>query len=191
MSNPLNNNSLVGRLSQAIQTFVNKDGSKSILVNLAVDDNFKSLNKATGKTEVQTNYIPLRGYIGKDVQGNGSWDRVHVGDLVAVSTRINAKPYDDAQGVRQYPLTIELEGYPQFLESKAITEARAARKAVAADGAAAAPAEAQAPAAPVKTQAQLDIEAMEAQLAAARAAAPAAAAAVPAGGYENQNPFPG
>lgn len=190
MSNPLNNVTLVGRLSQAIQTFANKDGSKSILVNLAVDDNFKSLNKKTGKTEVQTNYIPLRGYIGKDVQGNGSWDRVNVGDLVAVPARINAKPYDDAQGVTQYPLTVELEGYPQFLESKAITEARAARKAVAGDGAAA-PAEAQAPAAPVKTQAQLDIEEMEAQLAAARAAAPAAAAAVPAGGYENQNPFPG
>lgn len=127
MANPLNNGVLIGRVAQEIKEFPNADGSKVLLINMAVEDNFVSGSDRKAKTH----FIPVRAFLPKTVTGRGSWDRVNNGDKIAVSTRISCQPYEK-NGETVYPApTIEVDGFPQFLESKQTVEARAARKAVA------------------------------------------------------------
>jgi len=154
MANPSNTGTLIGRLSQEKQVFTNTNKSKTILATLAVEDNYTSGADKKAKTQ----YIPVRIYVSETVSGLGSWDRVNVGDQVAVETRIACTPYQK-DGKTVYPeATVEIVGYPVFLESKAIVDARAARKAVAA-----APAEVPAPAAAEETPAET-IARLQAQL---------------------------
>jgi len=169
MTNPLNNGTIVGRVSQDIKEFPNSDGSKVLLITMAVDDNYVSGAEKTA----QTNYIPVRAFIAKTVTGRGSWDRVHTGDLVGIQIRIECKSYVK-NGETVYPApTIEVDGFPQYLESKQVTETRAARKAVAAPVAEAA--------AVVETAAE--------QI--ARLTAELAAVGAPEVNYENTSPFAG
>jgi single-stranded DNA-binding protein len=129
MSNPLNSGTVTGRVSQDIKEFKNADGSKVLLATIAVDDNFKS----GPDQKVATQFIPVRAFLSKAVTGRGSWDRVHKGDLISVNVRLSATPYQK-NGETVYPdLSAEVDGFPQFLEPKAI--ARAARNAVAAPAA--------------------------------------------------------
>jgi len=126
MANPLNNGTLTGRVAQDKKVFPNADGSKVVLVTLAVDNNFVS----GADRKVRTQFVPVRAFLPKTVQGLGSWDRVGKGDLISVSTRIACEPYEK-NGETVYPdPTIEVDGFPQFLESKQVTEARAAKHAV-------------------------------------------------------------
>lgn len=134
MSNPNNNITLVGRLSQDKKVFKNADGSHNVLLTLAVENNFQSKNPDTKKVETLTNFIPLRAYVPASVNGLGSWDRVGKGDLISLNARLAAVPYTK-DGQVQYPLSVEVDGWPQFLESKAVTDARAAKRAVEAAGA--------------------------------------------------------
>lgn len=128
MANPLNNGTLTGRVAQDIKEFPNADGSKVLLITLAVDNNFVS----GADRKVKTQFVPVRAFLPKTVNGRGSWDRVGKGDLISVSTRIACEPYTK-NGETVYPdPTIEIDGFPQFLESKQTTEARAAKHAVAA-----------------------------------------------------------
>ncbi|MET0887439.1 MAG: single-stranded DNA-binding protein [Mycetocola sp.] len=167
MANPLNNGNLIGRVAQDIREFKNADGSKVLLVTIAVDNNFTSGADKTAKTQ----YIPARAFLPKSVSGRGSWDRVHKGDQIAVQTRISCEPYTK-NGETVYPEpTIEIDGFPQFLESKAVTDARAARKAVAAE----------APAAPAAEETQEETI--------ARLTAELAAQSAPAVNYDETSPF--
>lgn len=125
MSNPLNNATLTGRLSQELKVWDNKDGSKTVAAKIAVDDNYKT------KGEIQTNHIPLRVFVPKTMDGIGSWNLLNVGDLFTVNAALVAKPYTDKNGQKQFPLEVQVDGFPQFLESKATVEARAAKKAAA------------------------------------------------------------
>lgn len=163
MANPLNTLSLVGRIASDIKEFPNADGSKVLLITLAVDDNFRS----GSDNKVQTNFVPVRAFIPKSVDGRGSWDRVGKGDLVAIAARIVAKPYMKDGETVYPPATIEADGYPQFLESKKVTEERAARKAV--ESTTDAPAAAAA-AAPEETPEQ-QIARLQAEISASRLAA--------------------
>lgn len=123
MSNPTNHGSVVGRVTQAHKVFENANGSKTVLVTLAVDNNYRS----GPKQEVQTNLVPLRAYVPAGTEGLGSWDRVNVGDQIAQNFRIAAVPYEK-DGITQYPVTLETDGPPAFLESRATTAARAAKR---------------------------------------------------------------
>lgn len=165
MANPLNNGTLVGRVSQDIREFPNADGSKVLLATIAVDNNFTSGADKTAKTQ----FVPVRAFLPKSVSGRGSWDRVHKGDLIAVQTRISCEPYTK-NGETVYPdPTIEVDGFPQFLESKSVTDARAARNAVAAP-------------VPADETADETIARLQAQL---------AAQAAPEVNYDNTSPFVG
>lgn len=130
MSNPLNNGVLVGRVAQDLKVFPNADKSHVVLGTLAVDNNF--LSGTGADRSAKTQFIPVRIFVPNTISGIGSWDRVHKGDLIAVQTRISCEPYTK-NGETVFPEpTIEVEGFAQFLESKTVVEARAARKAVAA-----------------------------------------------------------
>lgn len=133
MSNPRNNGNLIGRVSQEPKVFPNADGSKVLLLTVAADDNFASGADRKAKTQ----FVPVRVFINKNTDGLGAWDNVHKGDLIAIQTRISCEPYEK-NGETVYPApTIEVEGFPQFLESKSVVDARLARNAVAAPAAAA------------------------------------------------------
>lgn len=182
MANPLNNGTLTGRVSQDIKEFPNSDGSKVLLATIAVDNNFVSGADKTAKTQ----FVPVRAFLPKSVSGRGSWDRVHKGDLISIQTRISCEPYQK-NGETVYPApTIEVDGYPQFLESKATTEARAARNAVAEQEAAAAATPAAAPVVETTVTsgetAEQTIARLEAQLAAQGAQVP---------NYDETSPFAG
>lgn len=153
MANPNNFGVLTGRVSQDKVVFQNSDGSKTVLVTIAVDDNFRS--GADRKTKTQ--FISARAFIPASVDGLGSWDRVGKGDLISANIRLAAAPYEK-NGETVYPdVQVEFDGYPQFLESKAVTEARAAKKAVAS-----------APAEPTEETADEKIARLQAELAAAQ-----------------------
>lgn len=153
MSNPLNNGVLTGRVAQDIREFPNADGSKVLLTTIAVEDNFVSGADRKAKTQ----FVPVRIFLAKTVNGRGSWDRVHKGDLISVGTRIACEPYEK-DGETVYPApTVEVDGFPQFLESKSTVEARVARNAVAA-----------APAEPAEESQDETIARLQAQLAAAQ-----------------------
>ncbi|HEU5223050.1 MAG TPA: single-stranded DNA-binding protein [Candidatus Lumbricidophila sp.] len=162
MTNPSNFGKLTGRLAQEVKSFDNKDGSKKLLITLAVEDNFKS----GPDKKVQTNFIQIESFVGA---GNsaGGWDRVHKGDLIEVFFRVDAKPYTDGDGKTVYPNKLVVEGFPTFLEPKSVTEKRAAENAVKG-----AQSEAVDPAA-------AHIAALEAEIAAARAGV----------NYESTDPF--
>ena len=167
MTNPLNSGLLIGRVTQDIVTFPNTDGSKTLLVTIAVEDNFPS----GPERKAATQFIPVRVFIPKTGAGESSWKNVHKGDLIAIQTRVACAPYQK-NGETIYPSpTIEADGFPQYLESKAIVDARAARNALAA----AAPAPV-----PANETAEQTIARLEAQLAAQGEAAV---------DYDNTSPY--
>lgn len=129
MTNAANHGVLIGRLSQDIKQITNRDGSVTQLITLAVDDDYKS----GPDKKVQTNFIPLRDFV--RAGGTNLWGGVHKGDLIAVPFRISAKPYEK-DGKTEYPLSLETDGAPRYLEPKTVTEARAAKAAAAAPEAA-------------------------------------------------------
>lgn len=172
MANPANTGTLIGRVGKGgIKTFPNSDGSKKLKFSMAVDEDFVR----NGKTQPDTDFIPVEVFIPK-TGTTGSWDRVHEGDLIAVNTRLAYKPYQK-DGKTVYPdgPTVEVDGWPRFLEPKSVTEKRQADKAVAA---AAAPAQA-APAAPAAETPEQKIARLQAELQAAQ------------GGYSTDQPFQG
>ncbi|WP_311245406.1 MULTISPECIES: hypothetical protein [unclassified Microbacterium] len=132
MANPTNNGSITGRVAQDIQSFTNRDGSKSLLITIAARDNFLS---GTGEDrKAASQFIDLRAFVPSNVEGNGSWDRVGNGDLISVNYSLSRRPYTDKDGETVFPpVTVEVDGYPVFLESSKVTQERAARKAVAAE----------------------------------------------------------
>ncbi len=162
MSNPLNSHTLTGRVGKhGIKVIANQDNSHTLLFNLAVEDNFQSVDPADGQRKYRTNFVPMRAFVSNKMQGIGSWANVGEGDLIAVNFALNAKPYT-RDGQTQYPLTLEVEGFPTYLEPKATTQARAQRKAQEAQQNQAPAAQAQAPAAQGQTD---DAEALRRRIA--------------------------
>jgi len=129
MANPANNGHLIGRVGKGgIKQFPNSDGSVALLFSLGVDEDFVR----NGKNEPDTDFIPVRAFIPARANGIGSWANVGEGDLIAVNYRLSHKPFTK-DGKTVYPdgPTVEIDGYPRYLETKAVTDARKAKKAAA------------------------------------------------------------
>lgn len=135
MANPANFGKFTGRLAQDIVERSNRDGSKTLLIKLAVEDNFTSGEDNKAKTQ----YPELRAFIPSSVKGRGSWDRVGKGDLIEVMYSVQAGSYEKDGETVYTGNVLQIDGYPNFLEPKSVTEARAARNALT-EGDAAAPA---------------------------------------------------
>lgn len=151
MSNPVNTLTLVGRTTRDFVIKENSDGSKTLLGTLAVDANYQ-----TREGESITDFIPFQTFINRTVKGIGSWANVGKGDQIAVSASVQLRPYQK-NGETVYPeVSVVVEGYPQFLESRSVTTARRAEQVKAAA----------APAAEAPTEADKDAEiaALRAQL---------------------------
>lgn len=148
MVNINNNGCVLGNVS-AIAFFPNKDGSRSVILTVAVDDNFTRRNADRAETQ----FIPFHSYIPAGKEGiNKFYDSLAIGDKVGVLYRVQMYTSRDEAGniLSSTPeLVIEQINYQ---ETKAAKERRIAAAAEAQTAAQAAPTP-QAPAAPAATYA--------------------------------------
>lgn len=122
---------VTGRLAQDPVVFDNKDGSKKVKVKLAVADNFKS-----GPDQVkQTRFVELDGFVNAEnaKKGLGVYGMMHQGDMVSLQYTLQPNSYE--KGGETVYVTNLLIQQVDLLESRATTQARAAKKAI--EGAAA------------------------------------------------------
>lgn len=176
MTNANNNANLIGRLASEPKAFPNADGSKKVVFTLYAKRNYKN---SAGVRE--SDEISVEAFLNNKVTGLGPYEFAHTGDLVALTTHIEQKPYTDkATGKKVFPAPKVAIDDIEFLESATTTNARLARRAVAGNQGA----DAAAPAVSDADKAAFDAVAnAEAALAAAQAALPTA------GAYDNDAPF--
>lgn len=185
MSNIANNLNLIGNISQIPKRLTNANGSQTVLITLAVEDDFRSTNEK-GEKVYQANFIPVRVYVRPEVVNSGKnmWDRVTKGSPIAVGAHVSARAYTDKKTDETvYPKpSLEADGFPKFLESKAEGDARLAKNA-AEEAAKNGPA-ADAPAAGSEETAEQKADRLQRELNEARAAA-----AAQEDGYNADAPF--
>ena len=135
MANAQNSGIVIGRLSKAVAAFQNGDRSRKMMVTLAVPNNYKD---AQGNTT--TEFVSLEGFVPADKQ-DGVYGLMHEGDLVAIGYHLKSNNYTDkTSGEQVYGQVCRIDSI-ELLETKAVTEARAQRKAEEAAKAAEAPAQ--------------------------------------------------
>lgn len=124
-----------GRLTKDPVVFNNSDGSKKVMVTVAVQDNYK--NSGTG--ERGTQFINLEAFISNKSQGLGAFDYMHKGDLVGFEYTVRSNNYTDKDGVAHY-------GQVLFIQSTDLKETKKSQAARATSSPAAAAADMPAPA---------------------------------------------
>lgn len=124
-ANPANFNTSTGRLANDPVDYPRNDGSVVRLITLAIPRNYTNR-----KNEVETDFVQYSLYIPKDRVGKPNpWDNVHRGDLIQLGFTVKRAPYTDNEGNQAYPKQeLAVEGFPNYLESKEVTEARLKRR---------------------------------------------------------------
>lgn len=120
----LNNYSVLkGNLARDPEVKVNeKDGSRRVLVTIAVNRNYKD---KTGAYPVD--YISCEGYFGAKVKGNGIFDRVVKGSRVEILGELRSAMWTDGEGVKHYKQLLFMN-QASYGESKAVTDSRIAKE---------------------------------------------------------------
>ena len=126
MANLANMGQVIGRATKNPAVYPNKDGSRKIMLTVAATDNFAS----GADKKKQTRYVPLEAFVRADKQGNGVYDLIHEGDLIAAAYSVRNNNFEK-DGVMQYGIVLNIEDVT-LLESKAVTDARQASKVAAA-----------------------------------------------------------
>lgn len=118
MANLNNEGRAKGRLTRDITVLDNKDGSKKVLLNVAVRDSFKT------KGEYKTQFINLQGFVNKDKDIDKSvYAYMHKGDMVSIGYEIRNNNYEkDGEMVYDQILFIN---FVQLEETKKSQAARA------------------------------------------------------------------
>lgn len=134
----------VGRLTgsqnegEDVKVFENKDGSRKVRFNLAVQNNYKGKD---GKKASQ--FLPFEALISAKKfaeSGLGVFARIHKGDKITVLYDIRNNNYKDKDGNDVYGLTLFVEQI-NLEESKTVVDNRLAARAAANGAAAEVPAE--------------------------------------------------
>lgn len=115
--NPRNTGTATGRLTKDPVVFENRDGSRKVVLSVAMRNNYKD---ADG--EVGSQFADFTGFVAKDAKA-AVYEMVHSGDLVTVSYELRNDNWTDGQGERHFDLTLRITGI-DMLESKATTKAR-------------------------------------------------------------------
>lgn len=123
-----------GRLTRSPKVFTNKDGSRKIMITLAVQDNFKSGEDKKKKSQ----FISLEGLVPAEKADNGVYEYMAQGSLVALEYTVRSKQYTDKDGKEVYDQVLFIQNV-DLKESKAQTEQRMAAQAASAAQAAPAP----------------------------------------------------
>ena len=125
---------LEGRLTKNPVVFPNKDGSRKVMLTLAVQENYKGKD---GKTP--TSFINVEAFVpaGKNL---GVYDCMHEGDRIGVEFTVRPNNYkDEKSGDMVYGQVLLVQNV-DLKESKSVTDARAAKHAEATATEAAVPA---------------------------------------------------
>lgn len=118
-----NNGILVGRLTKDVKMFQNADKSRKALVTIAVPNNYKD---ADGKQTSE--YIQVEGFVPAE-KSDGVYAFMRKGDLVAIGYGVKTNNYTDkTSGEEVYGQVLRINSI-ELLESKSVTDARAARAA--------------------------------------------------------------
>lgn len=131
MSNPFNSGTIVGNTAREPKIFEHSNGGATVKLNVYARNTFKS--KSTGK--VESEIVELTGYV-PDAKQLGVFGCIGAGDRVAVSYSLKTDVYTDKDGNKHYPLVARIDTV-QLIDSKAESEARAARRENGADNPAA------------------------------------------------------
>ncbi|WP_338675951.1 hypothetical protein V1460_25505 [Streptomyces sp. SCSIO 30461] len=127
MANPNSTASVIGRLANDPKVFENRDGSKKVMLTAFVDRDY---------TDRQGNRIsdalPFEAFVRAETQGTGPFAHVHKGDLVALSYEPRLNCYTK-NGAEVFELKLEIQNI-SFLESRATTQARLAKRVTKAEG---------------------------------------------------------
>lgn len=83
---------LTGRLTKDVTVFDNKDGSKTVMVNIAIPNSFKN-----SKGERESQFIQAQGFVKKDAKGLGPYEYMHKGDLVSINAEMKSSQFVDAK----------------------------------------------------------------------------------------------
>ncbi len=95
---------LEGRLTRDPKIFTNKDGSRKVLVNIAVQDNFKS-----GEDKSYNSQFPqLEQFLNKDSKLQ-TYDKVKKGDLLQLRYSVRTPQYKKEDGSIEYQLKLVIE----------------------------------------------------------------------------------
>lgn len=116
MANPNNNGTVIGRLARDPQIFVNGDGSRTVYVTVAAQNNFISRDGSR-----HAEYISLETFIPADRE-NGVYGLIHQGDLVATTYSVRVTEYNG-----EYTTRLVIDNV-QMLEGKGTTSARLLRR---------------------------------------------------------------
>lgn len=115
-----------GRLGKDPVVFDNADGSKKVMISLAVKNNFKS---KSGERESQ--FINLEGFISKEKAAGanplGAYAFMHKGDLVSFGYEVRQNNYTAKDGTPVYDQVLFIQE-TVLEESKKTTEDRAAAR---------------------------------------------------------------
>lgn len=109
-----------GRLTKDPVIFNNNDGSRKIMVTLAVQDNFKGRDGKKG-----TQFIDLEAFVGAGQQSNGVFEYIHKGDLVGIEYTVRTNNYEK-NGETVYGQVLFIQNV-DLKESKNVTDARRAQ----------------------------------------------------------------
>ena len=127
MSNPFNSGIITGNAAREPKVFAHANGGATVKLNVYARNTFKDKN--TGK--VESEIVELTGYVA-DAKNLGVFGCIGAGDRVAVSYSLKTDVYADKDGNKQYPLVARTDTV-QLIDSKAESEARAARRENGAD----------------------------------------------------------
>ena len=113
-----NQGTLIGRLSDEVKVVENKDGSRKVYATVAVERDYKNED---GTRPVD--FIQSEGFIPASRKGNGVYDYMAKGDLVAITFSVRPNSYEkDGENVYVQKLIIE---DVSLLQSKRKAEAKA------------------------------------------------------------------
>lgn len=119
MANIKNYGVAIGRLVKDPVVFSNKDGSKKVMITLAVQDNYKSADGTKG-----SQFIALEAFVSNKSTGNTVYDYMHKGDKVGVEYTVRTNNYKDAKGEDVYSQVLFIQSADLSFETKASQAAR-------------------------------------------------------------------
>ena len=124
MKNLTNFGLVEGRLTRDVTVFSNSDGSRKVLLTLAVKDPWAGKDGARN-----AQFVNLQGFVSaeKAEKGLGPYAFMHKGDLVCFEYSVRSLQYE-RDGRMVYDQILQIETVA-FKERKAVTEARANKDA--------------------------------------------------------------
>lgn len=115
MANIKNMGIAIGRLTKDPVVFPNKDGSKKVMITLAVQDNYKAADGTRG-----TQFIALEAFVSNKNTGKSVYDYMHKGDKVGVEYTVRTNNYKDSKtGEDVYSQVLFIQSADLSFETKA------------------------------------------------------------------------